>query len=446
MANPYYYTYNFREERLASGDLARLKVKFQVNTDGTDQSVNAKDEEVYVSNYGSLEWDYDFENFLLVPGYLDLRLAVPKETNFEKFFFGQTLLFFIIEKTPEVTLEIKYQGTTNWETEFKGFVIEDTIDYDPDKGYMWFTIAPRTDILNRQMLYDLNGNPTNPFTYPTPTSNQTYLHQTQKIITDCYKLVNPSVQMVFSHPWLFFGQLTDRTVHPAGWILDLFGIYNSYETYYNDFNFSEIWQDVRPLFFDQSKGLRTVGDLLRKLAMDWFAITGMLHQDKAFFKKLFYDPSTTYELSEDTYYNTRKRYKLPFIRYVRYKIPTGVVYEQGVFTELEGQYIDRDSLIGWYDTFTNIMAVRNSEVFNIKKGRDPDLIGSNQDYGNLITPLWYLYRGDILNCRVDPIVTPGINHSILANPRFQNRTYQPIRLKKLFMEGKTEIDGLLIGY
>lgn len=456
MANPYYVTYTFREEVLPSGDLARLKIKFRINTSGDDSEVVAATEDCYVNNYGSLEWNYDFENFLLVPGFLDLKLAIPKDSIFEKWFFGisHSISFhwLFAEKDAEVLLEIKYQGDDDYTVEFKGYVVDNSIDYDPDKGILTFTAAPRTDILNRQMLYDLDDDPINPFTYSVPHSEGTFLYNIQRIIEDCYKLINPSVEVVFDHGWLFLGYITELTVDENGRIALPASFTGSWGSFLNDFNFSELWEDIRPLFFDQSKGLVTIGDVLRKLAMDWFAITGMLHQDKAFFKKLF-SPSNSYALSDETYYVYNKAYKLPLIKYVHYKIPNGIVYEQGVFTELQGQYIQRDSLVGWFDTgssrFTNVLAVRESgayDVYEIVKGRDPDLSIGNSDYGNLIAPLWFNYRGDHTKCRIDPIVTPGINHSILNTPIFQGRTYQPIRLKKLFMEGKTEIDGLLISY
>lgn len=454
MPTPHYITYDFGEKPVGKNKY-RLKIKFTINANGNDSTVIAKDENVFINDYGTQEWEYDIENFLIVPGVLDLKLSAPKSSNFIGYFFGTDFTVFIeADKRAEVLFEIQYDNT-NWEIEFKGNILEDSIDYNPDTTYLEFTAAPQTDLINKKMLYDLNGNALNPLNYQVPDQNQTYMYLISKIINDIYKLINSNVAVEIYHDWVFQGEYdnADPIYNPGGYIIFPYGLGEpppDPQTL-SDLSFLELYEDIRPLFFDNTKGLNTLGDVLRKLSIDWCCYTGMIHQEKAFFRKLFTNsPDAIYDLDPDSYIENRYKYQLNLINYVRYLVPgVSTPYERGTFTQLEGTYLDRDSLVGFYQdigsSFTNILAYRTN-IYSVYKTKDTQISSSFLDYGDVIASLWYNFRSNMKNCRIDPIITPGINHSIVLNPRLNGIIYQPIRLKKYYNPKAlyTEIDGMYL--
>jgi len=103
--------------------------------------------------------------------------------------------------------------------------------------------------------------------------------------------------------------------------------------------------------------------MLKKLAIDWGAFTGMLSNGKAFFKQLFnFNPATqTVKVK-----HWEHGYELSLIDYVR--VTTGITspnepYMKGIYTLNEDRIIERKSLPGFFITTgqsgSNVKAVIN---------------------------------------------------------------------------------------
>jgi len=280
MANPYKVKFKFRERTLPSGDIGKEEITFTVNEDGTDQEIQAEDNNVFFNNLGVLERYYDLDKLLLLTGFLDQKIAVPKDINgvnlFDKYLFGiDSSTYLNTDKRAEVLLEIKYQGESNFTQEFKGKIIPETIVGD-ETPYISFTVAPDQNILNRTILYDLDGNPLNPFNYQVPIGGDQAFRPLREIVLKSFQVYDPALQdsnLELFSDWTFGGYYYDPI--------------SQQHSYVDDVDINEIWIDIWPLFFENSFGLYTIADLLRKLAIDFSCLAGIEKPGKVFFKKLF---------------------------------------------------------------------------------------------------------------------------------------------------------------
>lgn len=492
MANPHYRTYQFKEKHLGTGDILRLKIIYKINSEGEDVLITAEDEEIYLSDPGYKEEEFDLENLMLAVTFYSPVLSVPENSEFEKYLFNDDdEPYRSAEKNFQLILDIKYEGAGDFENEISANVIEDSIDYNPETTELRFEAAPDTDILNRTMLFGLNdiaGRPgekvrLNPLGYTDPINYSTdpisypaeYYVNLKKIITDIYKKVNDSItenDLIFYHNWLM-----------AGYYVDDEGD--------KQFDFEIALEEARlsttQLFFKPDYGLINLGDVLRKLAIDFGCFTGMLGNKKPFFKKLFSKNTLdVYELDEDSYIDRRKSYRLPLIKYVRIlsrwvSTTLGYSYEwafhapnEDAYTGLENTYIDRDSLVashtmpngftgpplwGGLIRATNVLVLRANPtriyyIFAFKDGAieytqsSPDWYNfddlSYVPAGKVLADFWYKNRARITNSRIDPIIAVGLNHSIIRNPKFKGKIYQPVRTRKMYKQGITEIDGMIV--
>ena len=278
---------------------------------------------IAVVGYGKLDIEYDMEDAFLVPSTYSLSIIDKSE---QKFLID--LLFDDVDNhTPGGNVILKYNGVQK----FKGVILEETLTFDDATKTFEITAAPRIDAITKRMIYDDEDANLNPFDYAP-----LYFYPIRTILSDIYSLANDDVAptLDFVHSWELYGE---RDYQYDG------------TTIHSQLNVEDAAQLIDPLFFDSSFGLRTCGDVLKKLAIDWGAFTGLISQDKAFFKKLFrYDGGN---LQNVTVLNRSKGYRYHLIDYVKVTTNIGGTnepYEAGVFTELVDRFIIRKSLPGFY--------------------------------------------------------------------------------------------------
>lgn len=474
MANPHIKTYQFRDKQLGNGDEIRLTIAITINAEGTTETIISEDENVFITDIGRKEEDYDFEDTLLSPAFYSAVLSAIENGSFQKYFFDEgEAVFEDAEKTALVTVDIKYSGTTTWVNDFTGNVIIDSLEYNPDSTRFDFEAAPDMSILSNTMLFDLEDNPINPFGYEMsdPPQPGAFYQPIKTILLDAYKLINPSLtesDILIEHDWNFYGEWFDEEQNP----------YNV-----TDITLDEVEVDIYSLFFDQTYGITSVADVLIRLAQEFGCFTGMLSRDKVFFKKLF-DTASAYEynLDDEAYFDYRKKYKFNPVTYVKVTVRESVwifstpgyvdynfyVAEAGTFTGLKDSFKEIDTLTIaaiWANSYraTNLRATRNLDPFgdvayDLIAAADPNFhypgtstvwfnFGGLPDYvptNQLLADFWYLYKSTNRHLRVDPIVAPGLDHSLVKNPRFLNKLFQPVRIKKRYKDCQTDIDGLII--
>lgn len=151
----FWHTYIFPIETIGSNNL-QLILRF--NNDDTNETYNPENLGIHILDYGALIWEYDFDEPLLVPGTLRMTL-LDKNNHFEGRFFPSPATEVNLDPAAEIQLY------ANNVLEFVGRVIVDTVRFDMGTKVLTFEIAPQMDIINKKMIYDIDGNYTNPFSY-----------------------------------------------------------------------------------------------------------------------------------------------------------------------------------------------------------------------------------------------------------------------------------------
>jgi len=414
------------------GDTAQVTMVFSSDGAGGNATFTMAFKNIRVASWGDLEWSYDFEDALLVPGTYKLKLF-DFDGYLESLFFGSA--YADLEKTALVTL------TVNGDVKYIGTIQEDSVAYDVGERSVQFTCDPNILALNQTEIYDTDGTtPLNPFGY-----GETYRLITD-LLDDIFQLIDPSISyaggsLMVVQDWHFWAERYD----PADYKVK------------ENIVFTELRQLTTPLYFDPTKGLTTVGDVLRKLAVDWCCFAGLIHSQRAFFKKLFYyDATNTQTLG--TVKNRIFGYKYSLIDYVEATNDVGqtIVYTQGTNSHITDRYLKRDTLPGFYYDYagsptkgSNIMAVPTSEpypgTYYIFKASDTNVPGGLVDFGQLVANFWYHYRHDLQHSRVDRIIAHGIDYDFLKDFTDDGRLYQPIGMKISLANNTTEIDALYLG-
>jgi hypothetical protein len=194
-----------------------------------------------------------------------------------------------------------------------------------------------------------------------------------------------------------------------------------------------------------------VKDFLKLLALHFCAFTGMIHEGKAFFHKLFYyNSGDTQTLTQVLKHE--KSYRFGLLEYVLVKtISSDVVhYDAGVYTADENRRLIIEEVIPfWYTAFggngTNVFSTTGNN--SILAGNDPSLedFPSTYDNGKLIAEFWYHFRSNIENCRVDRMICRGVNYDFLKGTVYANGLYQIIGIEKDFEKNETIIDAIYLG-
>lgn len=466
MANPHYITYQFGEKHLGNGDSLRLSIKIKIDIEGSNNIISAESEDVYISDLGELEEDYDIEDLLITPSFYKSILSVPEDSDFRKYFFDKSEERFAqANRNAEVLLEKKTEFVSEWAEEFLGNIIIKSLDYNPETTRFVFEAAPDMEILSRTMIYDLDGNPLNPFGYAVPTWPYDNDVKLVDLLLDCYKLVNPNLTLSdinIQHNWLFYAWL---------WMDDSF-IMEEY-----DWLFTELRIEYASLFFDPTFGIESVADILRYLAREFCCFTGMLSKNRPFFKKIMYS-QTPYYLTEDDYIDYDNRYELNKVEYVR--VDTRWFVNPTTYGEQAFHAPDESAFTGLRDTFyrldTILVAFRKftgERHSNLRAGvrlfdpltdhfvygvRDPEMhypgtstiwynVAGYPDIvplGKLVADFWHRVRSDINKCRFDKIIAHNVNVSLLNNVIFRGKEYMPLRIVKRYKEVITEIDGMIV--
>lgn len=560
------------DEINSDGDTFQVVFTFDVDAAGSNESYTFADKNIVIMKYGSLDWSYEMDDPLMIPGTVNMQIS-DVDQYIDDLLFGDDYV--------DLDKQFKVELKLNSATEFIGNAIEETIFSDDSERTIDVQFSPRLDIINKKMIINDDDRALDPFDYTTQTvrniSNATHsagvvtvthasgtefdvgstvkiegvvgmtdlnnawrvaseISDTQftialrtdqtytsggtcvrvtfasyrslyNILEDIFQLVDSTITLDgggldLRHDWMFYPsgygsfKVISNAVHSAGvvtittdtahgfsvndWaffyaVVGMTDLNNRYfevqsvptsttftinlttaQTYTSggstaEFTFDEL---QRILVYDwtlfNNVDYRLVGDLLRKLAIDLFSYTGMIHSQKAFFIKLFYfDPNNTQTLG--TVLKWRKNYRYSLIDYVKVVVDNVGTYLQGTFTELADRQITRDdTLIYCYD-------FGGSSGTNIRWDDAPTYTFQDQildvfidasaakDSGDLMAQLWYNYRGDIQNCRVDEFILAGIDYNFLKNFTYNSKRYQIIGMTKKYDLNETRILAINLG-
>jgi hypothetical protein len=431
-------TINFAAVKNKTGNSLTLTI--EIEGAAAPVTYSATTQNIFVKSFGELELKYDMDERFLVPSNLSLEL-------YDQDGLLKTILFesAVAYELPKATLVI------DGATEFSGFGVEESIDYDEKTKTLSIDFKPRTDILNQKMLYVPNDNgviPSNPLEaidatqYAMETNSfdgYIYYQFTQenaandnlplvtKVIQDCYKLVDSSISVDFGQLWEFGNGI------------------------FLDGAFSELKMRATSLLLMGLKGDQTVGDALRTLADIFCCFTGMVHEGKAFFKQLFkYNSSDTQTLG--SVIEHRKLFESGLISYVKV-VDTGWADEMIVaeapnaaaFSEQLDDFIEiRVPLGNLNSNGINLEIERTGTDYAIDRVRDTDYNTSWYSHENFIANYHYNWRGNLKNLKREFFKVAGIDYDITKDFTYDGDYYEPISLVRNLDEGFSEIVALKV--
>jgi hypothetical protein len=431
MASPYYITVKTASVTVNNeGDTVELWIKFTNSGTGTTADIVAETSGIRVADWGVIEWTYDFEDAFLVPGVFTVKLW-DSDLVLRDMFFGTSATNLAFAKNPKATLWL------NGVEEYIGTVQEDSVLYDMGEQSVTFTCDAQTSILNKTLLYDDDNAPLNPLGV-----TESIRYPILSMILLAYQLVDDTIaypaNLEISYDWLFSGVRFDPAdSHPL-----------------TNMTFVELEGLSTYFFFDSTYGLTTVGDFLKKLALDFCAYTGLIHEKRAFFKKLFYYDATNVQ-TLGTVLNRQFNYRYGLLDYVEVTTQTSGnhTYSTGTDNNIVDRTLKLLSIPECRSDFnSNLWALVNRTPdtddgeYNVYTVKDPILLsGAFSDLGDLQVAFWGNFRMNQMNCRVDHLTVSGIDYDFLKNFVDDGRKYQIVGMKKKIASNITEIDAIYLG-
>lgn len=419
-------------------ETCQIEMTITVNSTGSNTSWDSLTHGIRIVKWGELTQEYDIEEALMVPSEYQ---GVLGDSNGE--------LFTLLYETPDVDVKFYVKVKINGSQDFDGYVIEDGLEYDKGLKQLTINVMPKMDILNNTSVMDENGNMLNPYGFPS---------YNVQFLTDylmwIYQLVDSSLSpytgsIKITHDWNFRGTRTGD-----GHICDNIKL--------NELKF--FWNPVNAEY-----GVSSVADVLKTMAVNFCAFTGMTGQSQAFFKKLFYyDPSNLQTLG--TVYNHKVLYRVQLLDYVKIRLklftttpPILTDHEQGdanksnitnkamskeiylgFFTDLSGHFPPGDT-----QAMQGVLTRGTADdgVYQITAVSDSSIDGGEYklDIHDLISLFWYNYRHNIVRLRTDLFTVKGIGYNFMKDFNYNGYKYQPISVKKHLSDSKTDIEAIHLG-
>lgn len=477
--------------KLPSGLRARVNLGFIVEEDGADTYLYAEDIGIKFLSIGEQTWEYDVNEFWLVPDTMNFEFYDEDLALYNRFFLND-----LYQKRPVVNFQTETAiGSGVYETQHQGRVVFDTVDFQAAKKIISMTGAASTDVLNETLLYNDDGSARNPLGYTAPAippypqhadppaAGYPFFVNLKELIHDIFKLINPDIELEFKVNKKYMG-VNKRT--PGGGLVTQTNI---------------AAEDIQVLtyyyFFNRNSGLSTVAEVLKELAFTFGCVAGLESNDKAFFRQFFQSGADTDNVTSQVL-NAQTQLKIYPIRYVL--ITEGRVHYIDPYPNTESggaavfgvrQYlaagnppayavpnasaksgIDDENMIRPILKTTYYRALQSDPNYQAYFSdffwfADPE----RDEYAEHYSPISFTYgdqyaihrahRGstEVFFCddlaqtwyevmrqtrHTQMVTLKGVDYSYVKNFSYQGRTYQPIIMRKNYMKNVTEVEGLSV--
>jgi len=330
MADPYYKTINFPKEGIAVGT-QQLTLKFKINDTGTDSTTDAATLGLYLRDLGDISIDADTNELLLSPAVLQFDVIDSDGFLFD-YFFDESWIK--LEKDALVTLKISDVE------EFEGYLITEEIEYNQKDRTFSLSASPRTDLLNKTELWDDDlGTALNPLGL---TSGERM--SLTDLITQIFRVVDETGTLTvdFFQDWLFRGDKVNELIGTSPSI--------------DGKHFADIFVDIDTFFFDSTKKLNNLADVLKKIAFDFGCYAGLYSNKRAFFRKLFTADTSALDYIDKEQVISVKKTLANIYEYVKlnvfadYNALSTLYYSLGDYTKLTDKYFEETTY--WYIGFS----------------------------------------------------------------------------------------------
>lgn len=490
MANPYTITYKFGSaldvgELLAGNNALRLSMEFIIDDDGTDSVKWSQDYGLHIIDWGELNWSREVDENLLTSGRYTFAVrdggyddSGTIRYEFHELFYSGTIAGYA-RKNAKVTLEISYNGAA-YVTEYIGYLEPVNIEYNITNRIMNFIVYPQSDILKSIYLYkddpDNNGrkiglNPINIGYWVGGDEYHADATKVSDVLHNIFKQINSSISLTLTSDWAFIG-------------------YNGVSTH--NFAIADLWlysNFLSALFFSTNNpyGIDSLDQLLKEFAFAFGSITGVIHNEKAFFVNMnYYNAGNLQTLGNVMSHKINLKYgnldktKITSTLFKRHKVNKNE-YEQDYKpqfglapTTTEGNIeaktyqdkynywqsmpksnmLDERCLIYGSDINTikgaDAYGIYSLAAWDIRTAYAMNMTVQTAYYG-FLAYFYYLLRnkkrmpaGYEVYGRVDALKVEGVNYDYLKNFDYGGGGYQILGLTKKFAKNTSEIDALKV--
>ena len=228
-------------------------------------------------------------------------------------------------------------------------------------------------------------------------------------------------------------------------------------------------QIVDEAFQDNSNtGIKTLADILTALAIDWFSFTGMIHEEKTFFKQLnFYDSGDLNTLGEVL--SHKKLHSMGTYSYIEVEKDVSSVkktYANGDFTTLSGQTLTRKAFASIvqskevtvdgdfnypHDFYDNTITHQSSIALAAVSVKDTSIALTDSEFylwkPNLyyMSKFWFELLGQGSPYRREQFLVVGVDYDFLKGFAFNSGKYNIIGWEKNWNTGTTKLDAIYLG-
>lgn len=489
----YTITYIFGETTsvgfLVGKDRFLTTIIFEVEAEGSNVSYLASNKGLIIQNHGRTKIEYNFDDFWLAPNEYEFTI-IDNDKEFDNLFYEGALAPYV-RKEFFIKKQIRYNDTGSYYEDYAGYAIAETIDYNEQMKTFSFTAYPKTQSINEAYLYDANGTANNPLNLNYSLSGKAIVWDWVKItdlITKIFQYINPSISIDIKQDWKFFGNTFSQIYgYPTPG-------YTSLELTFSDL--IATW--IGAVFGGNVYGnIKTLGDLIKELALSFGCMAGMVTQNKGFFKNIYsFDASNLQTLGKLLDDSPKKKFKFSKIDYARfetsiykqdlgqekryvkigysasqetYQIPVGYAPNL-LFNKVNGEngldktvlccMEQRYNLLAGYDYLSNIAALYSGSVFYWVYGVEiPNLIIQDSYYSFnppnaggrhfnahcfSLAELNYAMKGSLYKTPVYEFLVDGLNYDFLKGFVYNGNNFSIISLEKDYDLGITNIEAIKI--
>lgn len=445
----YTITIQSEEQQVRENETVQMKLIFTVDDTGSDLTWNTYDKGIRILDWGSAEWRYDIDEPLLTGGNYEITLG-DMDSVLRELFYYDSALGLATDKRPKIKILV------NGVEDYSGKLIEENgVDFNSGSK----TVKLKANSISEAFKSSFSVGYTNTGTDADYKSVITILEDIFSQIGETYSVSGGSLEL--TQNWIFKG------VQLGVGSLD-------------DITFDELRLWVNSMFFDGGNGVSDLSDLLKRMCLNWGCFAGVINSQKAFFKKLFYyDASNTQTLEVDDFNIVQKYSRLDSVQVTTETDYTASPNDPKYYThddrgQITSDFVDQlkfDTLNGFYDegggsigsnVFGEVARGGASDgTYIIYSCKDPNItvkiLGSPVEWnecGRVLARFWYKWRGKDAASGITPnyysrqnyvFQCRGITYDILKSIPYDGYKHQPIRLKKMYGQGKSEIETVLLG-
>ncbi len=383
--------------------------KFQIV--GSNTTAQAHNEKLYIKNLGTLDLDIKPLEFMLnpavfMPTFYDAESYLYNLIN--NSIFADTLI-----EEPTLDMLIAYNNQT--EENLRYNMVMETIDFNKAEKILKIDFRPPFNKLNQTVLFDSEGNPSNPFNYNLVINNFLPL---PTVLLDIFKLVNPFLtdhtSFILDSPLTFMGyKISDITVRQS-------------------FSLDELLLDVHSLYF-QNYGQTDLASILRLIAASlglYCGFTGwlpFLHGLEVVSPTVVIDPL---EVLNEYSKKTAQSFQLFKVNNL---IDSSQNWQVGNHFAADELTISQDVILYANDSYYNMQALKNGEWYHIYAVRDRNVSypeGEHETTNQYLIRKWQQLSNVITANNMTELTVRGVNYSMFSQYSYKSIFYFCIGVKR----------------